>query len=44
MNCLVCHTAEIDGVVYFGAGTKAFDEVWLGEALKPLTSERGARC
>jgi hypothetical protein len=37
VNCLVCHMAEIDGVVYFGAGTKTFDEVWLGEALKKLT-------
>ena len=26
VNCLVCHTAEIDGVAYFGAGTKVFDE------------------
>src|SRR6185295_2225452 len=32
VNCLVCHTAEIDGVAYFGAGTKVFDELWLGEA------------
>ncbi len=40
VNCLVCHTAEIDGVAYFGAGTKTFDEVWLGEALKRLTSSR----
>ena len=40
VNCLVCHMAEIDGVVYLGAGTKVFDEVWLGEALKQLTSER----
>jgi len=40
VNCLVCHTAQIDGVVYFGAGTKTFDELWLGEALKRLTSER----
>jgi hypothetical protein len=39
VNCLVCHTAEIDGVVYFGAGTKIFDELWLGEALKRLTSD-----
>src|SRR5205823_5133473 len=22
VNCLICHTAEIDGIVYFGAGTK----------------------
>ena len=39
VNCLVCHTAEIDGVAYLGAGTKMFDELWLGEALKRLTSE-----
>ena len=40
VNCLVCHTAEIDGRAYFGAGTKTFDELWLGSALKQLTSER----
>jgi hypothetical protein len=40
VNCLVCHTAEIDGVAYFGAGTKVFDDLWLGESLKTLTSER----
>src|SRR5262245_22890657 len=39
VNCLVCHTAEIDGVAYFGAGSKTFDELWLGNALKRLTSE-----
>lgn len=39
VNCLVCHTAEIDGVAYFGAGTKTFDDLWLGESLKKLTSE-----
>lgn len=39
VNCLVCHTAEIDGVAYFGAGTKTFDDLWLGESLKRLTSE-----
>jgi len=46
VNCLVCHTAEIDGVAYFGAGTKTFDELWLGEALRRLTktsSENEAR-
>jgi processive rubber oxygenase RoxA-like protein len=37
VNCLVCHTAEIDGVAYLGAGTKTFDELWLGEALKRMT-------
>jgi hypothetical protein len=39
VNCLVCHTAAIDGVAYFGAGTKTFDELWLGETLKRLTAE-----
>ena len=43
VNCLICHTAEIDGVAYFGAGTKTFDEVWLGESLKRLTSDRWRR-
>jgi mono/diheme cytochrome c family protein len=38
VNCLVCHMAEIDGVAYLGAGTKMFDELWLGDALKRLTS------
>lgn len=38
VNCLVCHTAEIDGVAYFGAGTKTFDDRWLGGALKKLTA------
>jgi hypothetical protein len=40
VNCHVCHTASIDGVPYLGAGTKTFDELWLGEALKRLTSDR----
>ena len=40
VNCLVCHMAEIDGVAYFGAGTKLFDDKWLGESLKTLTHER----
>jgi tetratricopeptide (TPR) repeat protein len=40
VNCLVCHTAEIDGVAYFGAGTKVFDDRWLGEALKTMTGPR----
>jgi hypothetical protein len=39
VNCVVCHTAEIDGVTYFGAGTKTFDDLWLGESLKKLTAE-----
>ena len=40
VNCLVCHTAEIDGVAYFGAGAKVFDDKWLGESLKTLTGDR----
>ena len=40
VNCLVCHTAEIDGVAYFGAGSKTFDDLWLGEALKKMTGPR----
>ena len=43
VNCLVCHTAEIDGVAYFGAGTKTFDELWLGESLRRLTSDTWLR-
>jgi hypothetical protein len=43
VNCLTCHMAEIDGVAYFGAGTKTFDDYWLGEALKRLTSDRWRR-
>ena len=43
VNCLVCHTAEIDGVTYLGAGTKVFDDRVLGEALKLLTREAGGR-
>src|SRR3954462_12186794 len=43
VNCLTCHTAEIDGVVYFGAGTKTFDDKWLGDSLKLLTSEHWRR-
>ena len=40
VNCLTCHTAEIDGVAYFGAGTKTFDDRWLGDALKTMTGPR----
>lgn len=43
VNCMVCHTAEIDGVAYFGAGTKRFDDKWLGDALKVLTGEHWLR-
>lgn len=42
-NCAMCHLAEIDGVVYFGAGNKAFDEKALVEALARLTSPVGRR-
>lgn len=41
VNCLVCHTAEIDGVTYLGAGTKVFDDRVLGDALKLLARESG---
>ena len=43
VNCLVCHTAEIDGITYFGAGTKTFDDVWLGQSLKSLTGAEWRR-
>ncbi len=43
VNCLVCHTAEIDGVAYLGAGTKRFDDKWLGDSLKVLTGEKWLR-
>ncbi len=40
LNCLACHTAEIDGVAYFGAGNKALDEMVLGKAAEKLTDLR----
>src|ERR1044072_6752184 len=40
VNCLTCHTAEIDGVIYFGAGNKTFDDKWLGESLRVLTGPK----
>ena len=43
VNCVICHTAEIDGVAYFGAGTKVFDDKILGDSLKSLTSPVGRR-
>ena len=43
VNCLVCHTAQIDGIVYFGAGTKTFDDKWLGESLRSLTGPEWRR-
>jgi mono/diheme cytochrome c family protein len=43
VNCAICHTAEIDGRAYFGAGTKVFDEKVLGDGLKLLTDGPGRR-
>ena len=43
VNCLVCHTAEIDGRAYFGAGTKTFDELWLGERVETADERALAR-
>lgn len=43
VNCVLCHTAEIDGVAYFGAGAKTFDEKVLADSLKRLTSLRSRR-
>ena len=36
-NCVTCHTAQIDGVVYFGAGGKVLDETLLKRAVEGLT-------
>ena len=41
VNCLVCHSAEIDGIVYLGAGSKVFDEKAITDALRILTSRMG---
>jgi RoxA-like, cytochrome c-like len=41
VNCLACHTAEIDGVVYFGAGGKVLDEKMLADTVKLVTNRRG---
>jgi hypothetical protein len=41
LNCLTCHTAEIDGVVYFGAGTKILDEKALADTVKMVTGSAG---
>ena len=43
VNCLVCHTAEIDGIAYLGAGTKTFDDKWLGDSLAMLTGPEWRR-
>ena len=40
-NCVMCHLAEIDGQVYFGAGNKLFDEKVLVESLIQLTGYIG---
>lgn len=42
-NCAMCHLAEIDGIVYFGAGNKAFDEKVLVASLERLTGPLGRR-
>ena len=41
INCLACHMAEIDGVAYFGAGTKTLDETALADTVKLVTSPAG---
>ena len=41
INCLACHMAEIDGVAYFGAGTKLLDERILADTVKMVTSSAG---
>jgi hypothetical protein len=41
VNCLACHTAEIDGVVYFGAGSKVLDEKVLADTVKLVTGRVG---
>jgi hypothetical protein len=41
INCLACHMAEIDGVAYFGAGTKVLDEQALADTVKLVTSSAG---
>jgi hypothetical protein len=38
VNCLTCHAAEIDGIAYFGAGAKTFDDQWLTDSLRTLTA------
>jgi hypothetical protein len=43
VNCLACHTAEIDGVVYFGAGSKVLDEKMLADTVKLVTGRVGRR-
>ena len=41
VNCLACHMAEIDGMAYFGAGTKILDEKALADLVKMVTSSVG---
>jgi mono/diheme cytochrome c family protein len=43
VNCLACHVAEIDGVVYFGAGSKVLDEKMLADTVKLVTGQAGRR-
>lgn len=40
-NCLMCHMAEIDGVAYFGAGNKIFDEKKLVDMAIKATNSLG---
>jgi hypothetical protein len=37
VNCVACHSAEIDGVVYLGAGGKVLDEKGLVETVIEVT-------
>ncbi len=39
-NCVTCHIAEIDGVVYLGGGGKVLDETVLKLAVQGLTDRR----
>ena len=41
VNCLACHMAEIDGVAYFGAGSKVLDERILADTVKLVTAPAG---
>lgn len=40
-NCVMCHVAEIDGIVYFGAGSKVFDEKSLADIALKATNPVG---
>jgi mono/diheme cytochrome c family protein len=41
VNCLACHTAEIDGVAYLGAGGKVLDEKVLADTVRLVTAGAG---